>query len=122
MLALLALIQAPYKAQLEPMLLRYVVPAFGAPVGHLRAKACWVTQQYADMRFVGGRGRGATFLQLFQSTLGLLADPELPVRFVPCTCSSLDPLPCARVHCWTTCTFRLLADPELPMLFTTCTL
>ncbi|EIE23737.1 ARM repeat-containing protein [Coccomyxa subellipsoidea C-169] len=72
--------EAPYKAQLEPMLLRYVVPAFGAPVGHLRAKACWVTQQYADMRFAGGRGRGATFLQLFQSTLGLLADPELPVR------------------------------------------
>ncbi|BDA47636.1 Importin-7 [Coccomyxa sp. Obi] len=72
--------QANYKAQLEPMLMQYVVPAFSAPVGHLRAKACWVTQQYADIRFAAGRGRGPSFQQLFQKTLGLLADPELPVR------------------------------------------
>ena len=62
------------------MLLRYVAPCFSAPAGHLRAKACWVTQQYADVRFAEGRGRGATFLRLFQSTLGLLSDPDLPVR------------------------------------------
>lgn len=73
-------VQAQYKGQLEQMLVRYVVPAFAAPAGHLRAKACWVTQQYADLRFAAGRGRGPTFAQLFQSTLGLLADPELPVR------------------------------------------
>ncbi len=59
--------------------MQYVVPAFSAPVGHLRAKACWVTQQYADVRFAAGRGRGPSFQQLFQKTLGLLADPELPV-------------------------------------------
>ena len=73
--------QAPYKAQLEPMLVQHVLPCFGSPAGHLRAKACWVTQQYADIKFPEGRGRGATFLRLFQATLGLLSDPELPVGF-----------------------------------------
>lgn len=72
-------LQAPYKAQLEPMLVQYVLPCFEAPAGHLRAKACWVTQQYADIKFAAGRGRGPTFLQLFQKTLSLLADPALPV-------------------------------------------
>ena len=71
--------QAPYKTQLEPMLVQHVLPCFGSPAGHLRAKACWVTQQYADVKFSEGRGRGATFLRLFQATLGLLSDPELPV-------------------------------------------
>ena len=66
--------------------MQYVAPAFSAPVGHLRAKACWVTQQYADIRFAAGRGRGPSFQQLFQNTLGLLADPELPVlpQLLPC--------------------------------------
>jgi hypothetical protein len=71
--------QAPYKTQLEPMLQQYVLPCFDAPAGHVRAKACWVTQQYADIKFADGRGRGPTFMQLFQKTLDRLNDPELPV-------------------------------------------
>ena len=72
-------VQAPYKTQLEPMLQQYVLPCFDAPAGHVRAKACWVTQQYADVKFADGRGRGATFMQLFQKTLERLNDPDLPV-------------------------------------------
>ena len=72
-------LQAPYKTQLEPMLQQYVLPCFDAPAGHVRAKACWVTQQYADIKFTDGRGRGPTFMQLFQKTLDRLNDPELPV-------------------------------------------
>jgi hypothetical protein len=75
--------QAPYKAQIERMLVQYVLPTFDAPAGYLRAKACWVTQQYADIKFAEGRGRGATFVQLFQKTLALLGDPDLPVRCHP---------------------------------------
>ncbi|CAL5220954.1 g3058 [Coccomyxa viridis] len=71
---------APYKTQLEPMLQQYVLPCFDAPAGHVRAKACWVAQQYADVKFAEGRGRGATFMQLFQKTLERLNDPDLPVR------------------------------------------
>ena len=76
-------LQAPYKTQLEPMLQQYVLPCFDAPAGHVRAKACWVTQQYADIRFTDGRGRGPTFMQLFQKTLDRLNDPELPVSHAP---------------------------------------
>ena len=75
--------QAPYKTQLEPMLQQYVLPCFDAPAGHVRAKACWVAQQYADVKFAEGRGRGATFRQLFQKTLERLNDPDLPVRAKP---------------------------------------
>ena len=61
------------------MLQQYVLPCYDAPAGHVRAKACWVTQQYADIRFADGRGRGPTFMQLFQKTLDRLDDPDLPV-------------------------------------------
>ena len=76
-------LQAPYKTQLEPMLQQYVLPCFDAPAGHVRAKACWVTQQYADIKFADGLGRGPTFMQLFQKTLDRLNDPELPVSHAP---------------------------------------
>ena len=79
--------QEPYKQQLEPMLVRYVLPTFGSPAGHLRAKAAWVAGQFADIRFrerpgegaLLPRGAGATFQGLFQSVLGLLRDADLPV-------------------------------------------
>ena len=61
------------------MLQQYVLPCYDAPAGHVRAKACWVTQQYADIKFADGRGRGPTFMQLFQKTLDRLDDPDLPV-------------------------------------------
>ena len=84
---LLWLPQEPYKQQLEPMLVRYVLPTFGSPAGHLRAKAAWVAGQFADIRFrerpgegaLLPRGAGATFQGLFQSVLGLLRDADLPV-------------------------------------------
>ncbi len=82
-------LQAPYKTQLEPMLQQYVLPCFDAPAGHVRAKACWVTQQYADVKFADGRGRGATFMQLFQKTLERLNDPDLPVSLAPYARSAL---------------------------------
>ena len=80
--------QEPYKQQLEPMLVRYVLPTFGSPAGHLRAKAAWVAGQFADIRFCERpgegallpRGAGATFQGLFQSVLGLLRDADLPVH------------------------------------------
>ena len=85
------LLQEPYKQQLEPMLVRYVLPTFGSPAGHLRAKAAWVAGQFADIRFrerpgegaLLPRGAGATFRSLFQSVLGLLRDADLPVISAP---------------------------------------
>jgi len=67
---------------------QYVLPTFASPAGHLRAKAAWVAGQFADIRFreqpgAGALlppGAGATFQSLFQRVLGLLRDPDLPVR------------------------------------------
>ena len=39
------------------MLLQHVVPLFGAPYGHLRAKACWLAGIYADIEFQDGQGK-----------------------------------------------------------------
>ena len=74
-----AAVQDPYKQQLEPMLLQYVMPAFESKCGHLRAKACWVAGQYADIDFRDGSGCGPTFNALFAQTVKALQDPDLPV-------------------------------------------
>lgn len=66
----------PYKAQLEHMLVTYVLPEFKNPLGHIRAKACWVSGMYADIQFQDMKN----FNMLFQSVVERLADPELPVR------------------------------------------
>lgn len=70
----------PYSGQLEPMLLQHVVPLFESPHGHLRAKACWLAGNYADIEFGDGKGRGATFAALLQRVVAAIGDPDLPVR------------------------------------------
>ena len=42
--------QEPYCSQLEAMIVAHVIPAFRSPHGHVRAKANWVTGQYASIR------------------------------------------------------------------------
>ena len=80
----LSWLQAPYKDQLEGLLLNAVMPCFDSPYGHLRAKACWVAGQYADIDFRGGSGQGQTFGSLFQKVVNAFQDPDLPVR-LPCS-------------------------------------
>ncbi|KAK9813831.1 hypothetical protein WJX73_000701 [Symbiochloris irregularis] len=70
----------PYKQQLEPMLNQHIIPIFQSPWGHLRAKACWVTGQYAGIKFAQGTGTGPTFNALFQCTASALCDQDLPVQ------------------------------------------
>jgi len=72
-------LQAPYKNQLEGLLLNNVMPCFDSPYGHLRAKACWVAGQYADIDFREGSGQGHTFNSLFQKVVNAFQDPDLPV-------------------------------------------
>lgn len=63
----------------------HVMKYFDSPFAFLRAKACWVTGQYSDIRFTEGFGRGPLFQALLQHVLTLLRDPELPVG---CTSSA----------------------------------
>eukprot|EP00899_Mesostigma_viride_P026574 jgi/Mesvir1/7100/Mv09206-RA.2 len=65
-----------YKHSLEAMLELQVLPEFQNPEGHLRAKACWLAGQYADIPFQNH----ATFTSLLGNVMNCLRDPELPVR------------------------------------------
>lgn len=69
-----------FKGDLENMLKMYIVPEFQSQFGFLRAKACWVSQQFADLKFTDGKGDGPTFRSLFECIVRALQDPELPVR------------------------------------------
>ena len=80
------------------MLVQYVQPLFASPVGHLRAKAAWVSGTFADIKFSAGRGIGPHFNALFQANVHALRDPDLPVRnyFPP-------PAPLNPAHNFITC-------------------
>lgn len=69
-----------FKGDLENMLKMYIIPEFQSQFGFLRAKACWVSQQFADLKFTDGKGDGPTFRLLFECIVRALQDPELPVR------------------------------------------
>ncbi|CAI5971021.1 unnamed protein product [Closterium sp. NIES-64] len=82
---------ARYKAQLEHMLLTHVFPEFTSPCAFLRAKVCFSTESPAQFLCAWRRGwRGSTadipfsnpahFGGALQAVVGLLRDPELPVR------------------------------------------
>ncbi|GMH26704.1 hypothetical protein Nepgr_028547 [Nepenthes gracilis] len=67
---------APYKSELELMLVQHVFPEFNSPVGHLRAKAAWVAGLYAHINFSDQNN----FRKALHSVVAGLRDPELPVR------------------------------------------
>ncbi|CAA3022080.1 importin beta-like SAD2 [Olea europaea subsp. europaea] len=66
----------PYKSELERMLVQHVFPEFSSPVGHLRAKAAWVSGQYAHVNFSDPNN----FRKALHSVVAGMRDPELPVR------------------------------------------
>jgi hypothetical protein len=67
--------QDPYRSQLEALLSAHVLPAFGSPYGHLRAKAAWLAKEFADASFSeGGSGGGPLFNTLLQQVINCLHD------------------------------------------------
>eukprot|EP00878_Enallax_costatus_P046967 GHUV01057304.1.p1 GENE.GHUV01057304.1~~GHUV01057304.1.p1 ORF type:complete len:796 (+),score=306.27 GHUV01057304.1:175-2562(+) len=71
----------PYRSQLEAMLAAHVLPTFNSQHGHLRAKACWLAKEFADIQFSeGGSGAGPLFDTMLQAVINALHDSELPVR------------------------------------------
>jgi hypothetical protein len=68
-------LQDPYRSQLEALLSAHVLPAFGSPYGHLRAKAAWLAKEFADISFSeGGSGAGPLFNTLLQQVINCLHD------------------------------------------------
>ncbi|CAH8310505.1 unnamed protein product [Eruca vesicaria subsp. sativa] len=64
-----------YKSELESILVRHVFPEFSSPAGHLRAKAAWVTGQYANISF----SDQTNFSKALHCVISGMRDPELPV-------------------------------------------
>lgn len=65
-----------YKSHLEQMLMQHVIPEFQSPLGFLRARACWVAQQFSVITF-----KDANILNhLLQAVLQCLTDKDLPVQ------------------------------------------
>jgi len=65
-----------YKNHLEGVLLNNVVPEFKSSNGFLRARACWVVQQFSIIDFQDMNA----LQQILQSVLQCLYDTELPVQ------------------------------------------
>lgn len=88
------------------MLQQFVLPAFGSEYGHLRAKACWMAGQFADVKFKDGTGRGVTFNTLFSFTVKALQDPDLPVGPSPSSLPAMNSL----------CPRPFAAESQTPLL------
>lgn len=69
--------QKAYKHDMAGLLVQYVVPCFMSQHGHLRARACWVLGNFADLKFKEGIGCGPTFGLLLQKVVGAMKDPEV---------------------------------------------
>lgn len=66
-----------YREELSPLLSQYVYPEFGSPLGHMRARVCWVLQCFSSIRFK----TDGLLLEAVNLTVGaLLNDSELPVK------------------------------------------
>lgn len=72
-----------YKDQLETMVVTYVLPQMESPHGFLRAKACWVMQEFADVQFKNDANLVKT-VELVAKCL--MTDKELPVKVEAAIC------------------------------------
>jgi importin-7 len=66
-----------YKPQIPSLFQTYILPTFASPYGHVRAKACWVSSEFASVLHAVSP---EIFMQLLQHMQALLNDPELPVQ------------------------------------------
>jgi hypothetical protein len=83
-------LQDPYRSQLEALLSAHVLPAFGSPYGHLRAKAAWLAKEFADISFSeGGSGAGPLFNTLLQQVINCLHDRCAAGWCMPQNCAVL---------------------------------
>lgn len=66
-----------YREEISSLLNQYVYPEFRSPMGHMRARVCWVLQCFAGIRFKTDN----LLLQAVQLSINaLLRDTELPVK------------------------------------------
>lgn len=66
-----------YKDQMETMIAQYVFPEFQSPYGFMRARACWILQNFDEIKFKSEQNIVAA-MNCIQNAL--LNDHELPVK------------------------------------------
>ncbi|XP_047481954.1 importin-7-like isoform X1 [Penaeus chinensis] len=66
-----------YKDQMETMIAQYVFPEFQSPFGFMRARACWILQNFDEIRFKSEQNIVAA-MNCIQNAL--LNDHDLPVK------------------------------------------
>lgn len=66
-----------YASELEGLLVTSVFPDFNSPVGFLRYRACWMVQQFSEVKW---NDDGTHLRTLIQLVLQRLSDPVLPVQ------------------------------------------
>uniref|UniRef100_A0A0C9RDD3 Ipo7_0 protein n=1 Tax=Fopius arisanus TaxID=64838 RepID=A0A0C9RDD3_9HYME len=72
-----------YKDQMDKMLVQYVFPEFVNPHGHMRARACWVLQNFSDIKFK----QEAILVEAIRlATNALLHEQEIPVKAEAAMC------------------------------------
>jgi importin-7 len=70
------------KGQIEPLLIQHIMPEFQSPHGFMRARACWVMQQFAgDIEWQNKMMQ----LQAAQNVVNCLKDPDFPVQITAAT-------------------------------------
>jgi hypothetical protein len=66
-----------YASQLEGLLITCVFPDFNSPIAFLRYRACWMVQQFSNIKWTDD---GTRLRQLIELVLSRLNDPALPVQ------------------------------------------
>ncbi|XP_042213506.1 importin-7-like isoform X2 [Homarus americanus] len=66
-----------YKDQMETMIAQYVFPEFQSPYGFMRARACWILQNFDEIKFKSDQNIVAA-MNCIQNAL--LNDHDLPVK------------------------------------------
>ncbi|KAK7056572.1 importin-7 [Halocaridina rubra] len=66
-----------YKDQMETMIAQYVFPEFQSPYGFMRARACWILQNFDEIKFKSDQNIVAA-MNCIQNAL--LNDNDLPVK------------------------------------------
>eukprot|EP00095_Tigriopus_kingsejongensis_P004972 maker-scaffold96_size378025-snap-gene-2.39 protein:Tk04972 transcript:maker-scaffold96_size378025-snap-gene-2.39-mRNA-1 annotation:"Importin-7" len=69
--------QKMYKEKLEDFLTQVIFPEFNNPLGHLRARACWMLHYFSDIRYKNPAVLGEAFRLTIYS---LLNDKDIPVK------------------------------------------
>ncbi|XP_012218774.1 importin-7 [Linepithema humile] len=66
-----------FKDQMDKVLVQYIFPEFNSPHGHLRARACWAMQYFAEIKF---KTEQILINAIGLITNALLTDQDVPVK------------------------------------------